>query len=488
MIPPLLMDLYELTMAAGYLRRDMHERTGVFDLYFRRLPFGSGYAVFAGLEPALDYLEGLRFGEREIRYLGGLGLFEDRFLDYLRSFRFSGRVAAPAEGEVVFANEPLLTVEGPLAEAQIVETALLNLVDFQTLIATRAARIVGEAGEGTVVEFGARRAHGPDGALGASRAACIGGARITSHLEAGRVFDLPVAGTQAHSWVMAFPTEAEAFRAYAETFPDRCVLLVDTYDTLGTGLPNAIETARWLRARGHALQGIRLDSGDLAYLSREARRLLDEAGFSEVQIMASNELDEHVIESVRKDGGRVDVYGVGTRLVTGSGRDGGALGGVYKLVEYDGRPRVKISSDRAKSTIGGRKRVWRLCDREGRFEMDVVARPDETPRAGDPVFDPTNPLRRLRLREGARFEDLRTVVMEGGRRTRAAPALADLADHARGRLERLPKESRRLLNPHRYRVAVTQRLLDDRERLIEAALAACGPRREPAGRRPGSGE
>jgi nicotinate phosphoribosyltransferase len=482
------MDLYELTMAAGYLRQGMQDRPAVFDLYVRHLPFGSGYAVFAGLEPALDYLEGLRFGEEEIRYLEGLGLFDERFLGYLRSFRFSGRVIAPAEGEVVFAREPLLTVEAPLAEAQVAETALLNLVNFQTLVATRAARIVGEAGEGTVVEFGARRAHGPDGALGASRAACIGGARITSHLEAGRVFDIPVAGTQAHSWVMAFPSEIEAFRAYADAFPDQCVLLVDTYDTLRSGVPNAIQVARRLRDRGHRLQGIRLDSGDLAYLSREARRMLDEAGFPEVRIMASNELDEHVIESIRKDGGRIDVYGVGTRLVTGASQDGGALGGVYKLVEYDGKPRIKISSDRAKSTIGGRKRVWRLCDEAGRFEMDVVSRDGAAPRAGDLVLDPTNPMRRVRLPGHAPLEDLRAVVMEGGRRARPSPALRAISDHARARLERLPREYRRLLNPHRYRVAVTRDLFEERERMIEEAVAAWSPQGESASRRPGPEE
>jgi nicotinate phosphoribosyltransferase len=485
MIRPLLMDLYELTMAAGYLRQGMHGRTAVFDLYFRHLPFGSGYAVFAGLEPALEYLEGLRFGEEEIRYLQGLGLFDDRFLAYLRTFRFSGRVTAPPEGEVVFAGEPLLTVEGPLAEAQVVETALLNLVNFQTLVATRAARLVEEAGGAAVVEFGARRAHGPDGALGASRAACIGGARITSHLGAGRLFDIPVAGTQAHSWVMAFPTEIESFRAYAEAFPDQCVLLVDTYDTLRSGVPNAIEVARWMRARGHRLQGIRLDSGDLAYLSREARRMLDEAGFPEVRIMASNELDEHVIEAVRKDGGRIDVYGVGTRLVTGAGPDGGALGGVYKLVEYDGKPRVKISSDRAKSTIGGRKRVWRLYDEARLFEMDVISREDGTPRPGDEVLDPTNPMRRVRLADPRHLEDLRAVVMDGGRRTRPSPALHEIADHARERLDRLPREFRRLLNPHRYRVAVTRDLFEERERMIEETVASWGLPGEPARRRPG---
>ena len=475
MIKPLLMDLYELTMAAGYLRLGMHDRPAVFDLYFRHLPFGSGYAVFAGLEPVLEYLEGLRFGEEEIGYLNGLGLFDDRFLAHLRSFRFRGRVVAPAEGEVVFAFEPLLSVEATILEAQVVETALLNLVGFQTLIATKAARLVEEAGDGAVVEFGARRAHGPDGALGATRAACIGGARITSHLEAGRVFGIPVAGTQAHSWVMAFPTEIEAFRAYAEAFPDQCVLLVDTYDTLRSGVPNAIEVAKWLRARGHRLQGIRLDSGDLAYLSREARRMMDEAGFPEVRIMASNELDEQVIEAVRKDGGRIDMYGVGTRLVTGAGADGGALGGVYKLVEYDGKPRVKIGSDRAKSTLGGRKRVWRLLDQAGRFEMDVVSREGETPRPGDEVLDPTNPMRRVRLAKPERLEDLRAVVMDGGRRTRPTPGVLEIADHARQRLDCLPREFRRLLNPHRYRVAVTRDLFEERERMIDEAAASWGP-------------
>lgn len=472
---PLLVDLYEMTMVAGYLRHGIAQSRAVFDLYFRDNPFGGGYAVFAGLEPALDHLEALRFGAGELRYLEGLGLFDRRFLDYLRDFRFGGDVTAVAEGEVVFAGEPLLSVEAALGEAQLVETALLNIINFQTLVASKAARILHEADSGTeasIVEFGARRAQGPDGALSASRAAFVGGAAGTSLLAAGRAFGIPVSGTQAHSWVMAFPTELDAFRAYAEAFPDHCVLLVDTYDTLHSGLPNAITVAGELRARGHSLQGIRLDSGDLAYLAKEARRLLDEAGFPGVRILASNELDEDVIESVRKEGGRVDIYGVGTRLVTGAGERGGALGGVYKLVELDGEPRIKVSSDRAKSTIPGAKRLWRVrrgSDPGGRFEMDVIARTDESPGPGETVRDPGHPMRRTRIPARAHLEDIRSRVMRRGARVGEAPPLTAVAARARERLERLPEGCRRLLNPHVYRVALSERLDTMRSRMIEEA-------------------
>jgi nicotinate phosphoribosyltransferase len=469
----LLLDLYELTMAAGYQREGMLELPAVFDLYFRRCPFGGGYAVFAGLEPALEYLETLRFDSEDIAYVAGLGLFQDRFLRWLAGFRFTGRVTAVAEGDTVFGGEPLLTVEAPLGEAQIVETALLNLINFQTLIATKASRVVAAAREGgaaaSVVEFGARRAHGPDGALGASRAAFIGGARQTSHLAAGRRYGIPVSGTQAHSWVMAFDSEIEAFRAYAAAFPAACTLLVDTYDTLRSGVPHAIQVAREMRAAGDELRAIRLDSGDLAWLSREARRMLDEAGFPQVAIVASNEMDEHVIDSVRREGGRVDVYGVGTQLTTGGGPGGGALGGVYKLVELQGRPRIKLSSDPAKSTLPGSKRVWRAMTPQGRFGADVVSRFAEEPRPGDAVLDPANPLRRSRVPAGSVLQDIRSVVMEAGRRTRPVPSLVSIADHAWDRLGRLPDGCRRLLNPHAYHVSITRALHEERERLMERA-------------------
>ena len=317
--PPLLTDLYELTMLAGYLEEGMTEKQAVFDLFFRTNPYEGGYAVFAGLEPALEYLEGLNFLPEELEYLQGLGIFKPRFIEFLREFRFRCTVTAPPEGTVVFANEPLLTVEGALAEAQFVETALLNIINFQTLVATKAARITHAAAGAPVIEFGLRRAHGPDGGLSCARAACVGGVRSTSNVQAGMVYGLPVRGTHAHSWVQAFPDELTAFRAYAEAFPDSSILLVDTYDTLKSGIPNAITVARELRAGGHELRGVRLDSGDLAFLSRESRRMFDEAGFPEVKIVASNELDEFVIDSIRDEGGRVDIYGVGTRLATCAG-------------------------------------------------------------------------------------------------------------------------------------------------------------------------
>ena len=320
-------DLYELTMLAGYLEEGLADTPAVFDLFFRNNPFQGGYAVFAGLETALGYLEKLRFTDDDLAYLTGLGIFRSSFLDYLRDFRFRGTVTAPPEGTAVFANEPILTVEGDLAEAQFVETALLNIINFQTLVATKAARITHAAAGGAVIEFGLRRAQGPDGGLSAARAACVGGVKGTSNVLAGKTFGIPVKGTHAHSWIMAFPDELASFRAYAGVFPDSSILLVDTYDTLKSGIPNAITVARELRGKGHELVGVRIDSGDLAYLSREARRMFDEAGFPHVRIVASNELDEQIIDSIRSEGGRVDIYGVGTKLVTCMGEGGVALGG-----------------------------------------------------------------------------------------------------------------------------------------------------------------
>lgn len=464
----LLTDLYELTMLAGYYDEGMHEEPAVFDLFFREPPFRGSYAVFAGLEPALQYLTELRFTAADLAYLESLGIFKPAFLTYLKSFRFRGKVTAPPEGTVVFPQEPLLTVEGRLAEAQYVETALLNLINFQTLVATKAARLTVAAGEGTVIEFGLRRAQGPDGGLSVGRAAYIGGVRATSNVWAGQTFGIPVKGTHAHSWIMAFPDELTAFRAYAECFPDSCILLVDTYDTLTSGLPNAVTVARELRQRGHEMIGVRLDSGDLAYLSKEARRMFDEAGFPEVRIVASNELDEHVISSMRAEGGRVDIYGVGTKLASCSGEGGGALGGVYKLVRFKEEPRLKVTSDIAKSTVPDRKRILRAVETDGSFLMDVLCREDEELRAGDTVYDPTNPSRNKPLPAGVRFKELRETVMEDGRRIRPAEPLETLADRCAGQLRRLPGGSLRLVNPHRYKVAISPGLHALRERLIRS--------------------
>lgn len=471
---PLLTDLYELTMLAGYLNEGIAESPATFDLFFRTNPFEGGYAIFAGLEPAMDYLENLSFQPEELDYLRGLALFQPAFIEFLREFRFRGKVIAPPEGTVVFANEPVLTVSGTLAEAQFVETALLNIINFQTLVATKAARIVHAAGEGTVIEFGLRRAHGPDGGLSCARAACVGGVRSTSNVQAGMVHGLPVRGTHAHSWVQAFPDELAAFRAYARVFPDSAILLVDTYDTLKSGIPNAITVAGELRRKGHELRGIRLDSGDLAYLSRQGRRMLDEAGFSGVKIIASNELDEYVIESIRSEGGCVDMYGVGTRLATCSGPGGGALGGVYKLVQVDGRPCLKVTSDIAKATLPGAKRLLRIAGNDGGFIQDLICLEDEMPEAGGQVFDPANPSRFTTIPPSAQSYDLRRVVMEHGRRNFTPEHLDAMADRSAEELGKLPEGCLRFVNPHRYKVSISRGLNDLRGILMAEASGKRG--------------
>lgn len=462
----LMTDLYQLTMLAGYLEHDMHEKPASFDLFFRNNPFQGSYAVFAGLEPALRYLEQLRFTTDDLAYLKSLNIFQPHFFDFLRRFRFRCKVTAPAEGTVVFANEPLVTVEGLLAEAQLVETALLNIINFQTLIATKAARIQNAAGDGVVVEFGLRRAQGPDGALSAARAAFIGGVRSTSNTLAGQVYGIPTKGTHAHSWVMAFENEIEAFRAYSKVFPDDTILLVDTYDTLQSGIPNALTVARELRASGHELKGVRLDSGDLAYLSREARRVFDKAGFPDVKIVASNELDEYVIHSIRSEGGRIDIYGVGTELATAGGEGGGALGGVYKLVRFAGEPRLKVTQDIVKGTLPDRKSLLRLVNEDGGFIQDVICREGEQLEPGVTVYDPTNPSRHKKLAAKIRCEEVRSVVMDSGRTITPLPDLEASADHCAAQLQRLPEGSHRLQNPHIYKVSISPGLYNLRERLM----------------------
>jgi nicotinate phosphoribosyltransferase len=444
----------------------MHGQRAGFDLFFRKNPFQGSYAVFAGLEPALNYLEQLAFSDDDLIYLKSLGIFRANFIDYLRTFRFRGRVVAAPEGTVVFANEPILTVEGTLGEAQLVESALLNIINFQTLIATKAARIKQAAGHSVVVEFGLRRAQGPDGALGEVRAAYVGGVRSTSNVWAGQLIGVPVKGTHAHSWVMAFEDELEAFRAYAAVFPDSAILLVDTYDTLKSGVPNAITVAGELRRKGHELVGIRLDSGDLAYLSKTARQMLDEAGFPAVKIVASSDLDEYVIESIRNEGGRIDIYGVGTRLATAAGVGGGALGGVYKLVSYNGEPRLKVTSDIAKATLPGDKSLLRLVDHDGTFVQDVICRAGERPAPGSRVFDPTNPLRRKILPPDCHYRHIRQVVMDGGGIRETLPSLEACADHCAGQLSCLPEGTLRLHNPHRYKVSISSGLHELCERLM----------------------
>jgi nicotinate phosphoribosyltransferase len=464
----LLTDLYELTMLAGYLEEGMADTPAVFDLFFRHNPFNGGYAIFAGLDTALSYLENLKFTDNELSYLKGLKIFNSSFLDFLHAFRFRGKVIAPPEGTALFANEPLLTVEGGLAEAQFVETALLNIINFQTLVATKAARISHAAEGSAVIEFGLRRAQGPDGGLSEARAAYVGGIRSTSNVLAGKTFSIPVRGTHAHSWIMAFPDELTAFRKYAEVFPDSCILLADTYDTLKSGIPNAITVARELSQLGHSMAGVRIDSGDLAYLSVETRRMLDDAGFPNVKIVASNELDEHVITSIREEGGKVDIYGVGTRLATCAGEGGGALGGVYKLVRVGDQPKLKVTSDIAKATLPDRKRLLRAVAPDGSFIQDIITLADEEVSPGDTVHDPVNPLQHVDIPMNAAFQDIRSMVMADGRRTRRDKEnLDEMADRSASQLARLPNGCLRFINPHRYKVSISSGLNEMRLRLAE---------------------
>ena len=474
----LLTDLYQLTMAAAAWRLGRHEHEGVFHLTFRSNPFEGGYAVACGLGMLVEHLEGLRFEAEDLAYLGtltGTGdrpLFEPGFLEFLAGFRPEVDLDAVPEGTVVFPHEPLLRVRGPLIAGQILETAILNIVNFQTLLATKAARICEAAGGAPVLEFGLRRAQGIDGSLTASRAAYIGGCTHTSNVLAGKLFGIPVAGTHAHSWVMSFDGEMEAFEAWAEAMPHNCTLLVDTYDTL-EGVRQAAYVGRRLAARGERLGGIRLDSGDLAYLSTEARRILDDAGLTDVPIVASNDLDEHVITSLRQQDARIAIWGVGTRLATAF--DQPAFGGVYKLSAWR-RPggtwedRIKISEQTAKVSTPGMLQV-RRCFRGDEAVADMILDERHPPvdLGADPppvIVDPLDPTRRRPLDDVDRGEDLLRPVFRGGRRVADVPGPAAARERARAELARFHPGVRRFVNPHAFPVGLEAGLSERRTRLI----------------------
>ncbi len=456
-------DLYELTMAQGYFFNGLHERPAVFDYFFRRMPCESGYVIFAGLADLVRALENFRYDDADLDFLSRQG-FRKEFLDYLKNFRFTGELTAPREGEVVFNNEPLVTVHAPIVQAQLVESLLLNYLNFQSLIATRAARIehVLKPGQ-SFVDFGLRRAQGWASYM-AARAAVIGGASATSHTDAGRLYGLRVTGTMAHSWIQTFDDELEAFRRYARVYPDRAVLLVDTYDTLRSGVPNAITVAKELEASGHRLQAIRIDSGDMAYLSREARKMLDAAGLDYVKIISSNSLDEYIIRSLNQQGARLDGFGVGTRLVTSYQCP--ALDGVYKLSVFDGRPRLKISEDVAKISLPGPKKLYRIFDRHGLFYRDAIILDDEQIEDIERIYHPDYEFKNTVI-GGLRAEPLRQTVMRDGR------LCVDLetdpyriSAFRRERMKHLSPETLRFENPHIYKVGVSRKLFDLRRELI----------------------
>ena len=472
----LLTDLYEFTMAAGYFAQGKTGDTAVFDLYFRHNPFRGGYAVAAGLEDAVRAVTTMRFSQDDLRFLRSLpaatgdSLLLEGFLDYLAGYRFHGNLWAVPEGTVVFPNEPLVQVQGSLIECQLLESILLCHLNFQTLVATKAARMWEAAGHGTIVEFGLRRAHGPNGAMSACRAAFIGGADATSNVKGSALLDMPATGTHAHSWVQSFPSELEAFRAYVRVFPHDSVLLVDTYDVLESGIPNAILVARELQDRGCRLRGVRLDSGDLAFLSKRTREMLDQAGLHYVRIVASNELDEFVISEILAQGGKVDIWGVGTKLVTAGGPDGGALGGVYKMVEHNGQPKIKLSSNPEKMTNPGFKKVIRFYNGDGLMEADALAHRGEDLR--DPeimIIDPNNPLRRKKLSPHSR-QELLCPIISGGDLVYDFPSLRDIRSRRIDQLAHLHDSYRRLRMPHEYKVGLTYTLWRQKEQMFDKEI------------------
>jgi nicotinate phosphoribosyltransferase len=474
----LLTDLYQLTMAYGYWKLGRHTEEAVFHLTFRRAPFGGAYAVAAGLEPIADFIEHLHFDADDLAYLATLTgnndqpLFEQGFLDYLADWDLALDVDAVPEGTVVFPRAPLVRVRGPLLQCQILETALLNTINFQTLIATKAARIHLAARGEPVLEFGLRRAQGIDGSLAASRAAFIGGCDATSNVLAGRLYGIPVKGTHAHSWVMSFEDEVEAFVAYAEAMPNNCVFLVDTYET-AEGVRRAVEVGRKLRERGHEMMGIRLDSGDLAKLSIVARKILDEGGFPDAAIVASNDLDEYRIARLKEAGAKITVWGVGTRLVTAY--DQPALGGVYKLAAIRApgqpwRPTVKLSESAIKISDPGILGVRRFRKPGGHFKLDLV-HPIDAPPGPDAVgVDPFDP-GKTRSPGDLAYDDLLIPIFRGGERVWTPPALPDVRQRTADQLACVDAARRLLDVPLPYPVLLERSVYDTRTRLIEAARA-----------------
>lgn len=453
-------DQYQLAMAQVYFQNGHKDTPAVFDYYFRKLPFNNGYAIFSGLQDLLEILEDLKFSESDLSYLKSKG-FPDDFLGYLKNFRFRGTVFSAKEGDVVFPVRPILQVEATMIEAQLIETLLLNLLNFQTLIATKASRIKLVAGNRNLFEFGLRRAQGPGGYY-ASRAAIVGGFDGTSNVMAGKDFDVLASGTMAHSFIQSYDDELTAFRAFAKGRPNDCVLLVDSYDTLKSGLPNAITVGKEMENAGLKLSGIRLDSGDLAYLAKQSRKMLDAAGLDYVKIVASNQLDEFVIKSLLEQQAPIDIFGVGTSLVTGS--PDGALDGVYKLSSSGGEPRIKISENFGKVTIPHKKQVYRLMNDNGELiGADAISLRDETNL--DWMHDPKQSLKSLEV-GNFKKEALLHKFMVNGKRTEPMQSLTEIAEYSRERLASLPAEYKRFFNPHIYKVGISSKLKQERENLL----------------------
>lgn len=471
----LLTDFYELTMMQGYLKSGKHQEKVIFDMFYRKNPCGNGFAICCGLEQVVEYIRNLNFNEEDIDYLRSLGTFDEDFIEYLRGFHFTGDIYAIPEGTVVFPKEPLIKVIAPVIEAQLVETAILNLVNHQSLIATKAYRVVHAAQGDGVMEFGLRRAQGPDAGIFGARAAVIAGCIGTSNVYAGQKFRVPVLGTHAHSWIMSFPTELEAFKAYARLYPNNCILLVDTYDTLKSGVKNAILCYDAMKEEGITLKrfGIRLDSGDLAYLSKKARKMLDEAGYPEAIISASNDLDENLIESLKAQGACITSWGVGTNLITSESQP--SFGGVYKLAatysdEGQWVPKIKLSENSEKITNPGNKQIYRIIEKDsGKVFADYIALEDETFSEKEDLvlFDPIDTWKKSTLKGGSyEMRPLLVPIFLGGKLVYNCPSVEEIKAYCKKEQESLWEECRRLTNPHAVHVDLSDKLYEMKKGLL----------------------
>ncbi len=465
----MIADFYEFTMSNGYFQKNMND-IAYFDVFFRRVPDDGGFAIFAGLKQIIDFIENLQFSEEDISYLKERNMFSDDFLEYLRNFKFTGDIWAVPEGTVVFPGEPLITVKAPIIEAQLLETFFLLCVNHQSLIATKTRRIVNQAKGKPVMEFGARRAHGSDAAIYGARAAIIGGAIGTSCTASAQNFDVPVSGTMAHSWIQSFDTEYDAFKAYAEIYPNSCTFLVDTYNTLESGVPNAIRVAdEILKPLGARPVAIRLDSGDLAYLSKAARKMLDDAGYTDCKICATNSLDERLIASLFEQDAKIDLFGVGENLITA--KSDPVFGGVYKLVamEKNGNiiPKIKISENVAKVTNPSFKKVFRFYSKETNMALaDLITLHNEEVLEGEyTIFDPANTWKRKILKDYY-VKELQTKIFENGKLIYSSPSLKEIAEYSKKDLETIWDEIKRIDNPHKYFVDLSQNLWNLKQELL----------------------
>ncbi|MDO4547262.1 MAG: nicotinate phosphoribosyltransferase [Clostridia bacterium] len=469
----MMTDLYQLTMMYGYWKCGIDRNISVFDMFYRKQSDEMNYVIFAGLEQLIDYINDLKFAQKDLDYLRSLNLFDEGFLDKLRDFHFTGDIDAVVEGTIVFPGEPLVRVKAPIFEAQLIETALLCIINHQTLIATKACRVVQAADGGSVLEFGLRRAQGPDAGIYGARAAVIGGASSTSNVLSGEMFGIPISGTHAHSWVMSFPDELTAFRAYAKAFPKSCLLLVDTYDTLRSGMPNAIKVFKELRQEGYEPLGIRLDSGDLAYLSREARRIMDEAGFPNAKVCASGDLDEVLIRDLKLQGACIDTWGVGTKLITSQGCP--SLGGVYKLSAelVDGKvvPKIKISENPAKITNPGIKKILRFYDKNTKKALaDLIALDHEDYSNVETltIFDPIDTWKQKTLHDFT-IRELYVPVFRNGKSVYESPGLMSIQKNTFHELDTFWDQYKRMLNPHIYKVDLSQELWTLKQKMLNGA-------------------